>query len=76
MEGAIDLISGRLEESEVGVGGLHFGWIFLWCLLQLVSNLNTVLFQASIIGQNSQQLTKSAELYQNEKEKGKRKLHK
>ena len=24
-----DLISGRLEESEVGVGGLHFGWIFL-----------------------------------------------
>ena len=39
--------SGRLEESEVGVGGLHFGWIFL-CLLQLVSNLITVLFQASI----------------------------
>ena len=21
--------SGRLAESEVGVGGLHFGWIFL-----------------------------------------------
>ena len=39
--------SGRLEESEVGVGGLHFGWIFLF-LLQLVSNLITVLFQASI----------------------------
>ena len=39
--------SGRLEESDVGVGGLHFGWIFLY-LLQLVSNLITVLFQASI----------------------------
>ena len=34
MEGTIDELmlnvqpSGRLEESEVGVGGLHFGWIF------------------------------------------------
>ena len=54
--------SGRLEASEVGVGGLHFGWIFL-DLLQLVSNLNTVLYQASICLKNSQQLTKSAVLY-------------
>ena len=44
------------------------------CLLQLVSNLITVLYQASIMCQNSQQLTKSAELYQNEKEKGKREI--
>ena len=55
--------SGRLEESEVGVGGLHFGWIFL-DLLQLVSNLNTVLYQASICVKNSQQLTKPAVLCQ------------
>ena len=77
MEGAIDLISGRLEESEVGVGGFHFGFCrYFCCLLQLVSNLNTVLYQASIMCQNSQQLTKSAELYQNEKRESKRKLHK
>ena len=41
------MISGRLEESEVGVGGLHLD--IFECLLQLVSNLNTVLYQASII---------------------------
>ena len=58
--------SGRLEESDVSVGGLHFGLLFL-CLLQLVSNLYTVLYQASICCKNSQQLTKSAGLCQNEK---------
>ena len=42
MEGTIDLRSvkvqpsGRLEESEVGVGGLHFVWISL-CLLPIFS---------------------------------------
>ena len=39
--------SGRLEESEVGVGGLHFVWIFVY-LLQLILNLYAVLYQASI----------------------------
>ena len=76
MEGAIALNYERPALRQVGrVRGWCWRasfWLDIFeCLLQLVSNLHTVLYQASIMCQNSQQLTKSAELYQNEKEKGK-----
>ena len=58
--------AGWKSQIDVGVGGLRCGWIFLY-LLQLVSNPVTVLYQASIEVKNSQQLTKSAGLYRNEK---------
>ena len=51
MEGAIDLKSSpRAEELEVGVRGIHFGWIFLALIVTIFELYHSSLPRVKTVG--------------------------